>query len=174
MHFKEKSTHQLVFQKKVIGKNVFFEIHDIDDENFFELDIFSYKFNIPYWFNRTFLGLKLIVWLILLTSAILLIPLIIFVAYRDNLSEGWQNALLISGIILMSSGALFFIVFLLLNKIEKTRIGRLKNEINKISTEILRLAMEYSERKSDKIICWKCFEEIKEGMNTCPKCGIKL
>lgn len=112
--------------------------------------------------------------MILFTSAAFLIPLIIFVAYRDTLPAKLQNALLILGIILMSSGVLAFLLFLVINQIRITRNIKIKNEVNRISTEILRLILEYSESKSGKMICWKCFKEIKKGLTTCPECGIKL
>jgi hypothetical protein len=171
---KEKNDSKLILSKKISGRNIYFEFNDTDSDNFFELNIFSNKLFQFQWSNRSFLGLKLGVWLILLASAALLVPLIIFVAYRDTLPETWKNALLIIGIILMSSGVVTFILFLIINRIRKTRYYKIRNEISRITTEIQRWALEYSESKSDKKICWKCFKELDKSLTTCTECGTKL
>ncbi len=178
LHLKEVSQKRILFSKKISGKTVYFEFQDTENENFFLLEIFSYKFvlntTLPKWVQRNFLGLKLGIWLILILTGGLLTPLIIYIGFRENLPEEFQRILLIFGIILMCSGVIASGVLFITNRIKRNRKFRRKSEVDKISPEIFRLVLEYSESTSDKMICWKCFKEINVGLRKCPECGTNI
>ncbi|MCK5144712.1 MAG: hypothetical protein KAQ77_13120, partial [Candidatus Heimdallarchaeota archaeon] len=88
MHLKEVSQKRILLSKKISGKSVYFEFQDTENENFFLLEIFSYKFvlntTLPEWIQWNFLGLKLGIWLILILIVGFLAPLIIYLGFREN------------------------------------------------------------------------------------------
>ncbi|MCG3256046.1 MAG: hypothetical protein KAU62_08165, partial [Candidatus Heimdallarchaeota archaeon] len=102
------------------------------------------------------------------------IPLIIYLGFRENLPEEFQRILLIVGIILMCSGIIASGVLFIVNRIKRNRKFRRKSEVEKLSFEISKLVMEYTESTSDKMICWKCFKEISVGLKKCPECGTNI
>ena len=178
LHLKEVSQRRILLSKKISGKSIYFEFQDTENENFFLLEIFSYKFvlntTLPKWVQWNFLGLKLGIWLFLVLIGGLLTPLIIYLGFRDNLPEEFQGILLIVGIILMCSGVIASGVLFIANHIRRNRKFRRKSEVEKLSAEISRLIMEYSESTSNKMICWKCFKEISVGLKKCPECGTNI
>lgn len=178
LHLKEVSQKRILLSKKISGKSVYFEFQDTENENFFLLEIFSYKFVLntilPKWVQWNFLGLKLGIWLLLILIGGLLIPLIIYLGFRENLPEEFQRILLIVGIILMCSGIIASGVLFIVNRIKRNRKFRRKSEVEKLSFEISKLVMEYTESTSDKMICWKCFKEISVGLKKCPECGTNI
>ncbi len=178
LHLKEVSQKRILLSKKITGKLVYFEFQDSENENFFLLEIFSYKFvlntTLPKWVQGNFLGLKMGIWLLLILIGGLLTPLIIYIGFRENLPEEFQRILLIVGIILMCSGLIASGVLFIANRLKRNRKFRRKSEVEKLSSEISRLVMEYSESTSDKMICWKCFKEISVGLKKCPECGTNI
>ncbi len=178
LHLKEVSQKRILLSKKISGKSVYFEFQDTENENFFLLEVFSYKFVLntilPKWVQWNFLGLKLGIWLLLILIGGLLIPLIIYLGFRENLPEEFQRILLIVGIILMCSGIIASGVLFIVNRIKRNRKFRRKSEVEKLSFEISKLVMEYTESTSDKMICWKCFKEISVGLKKCPECGTNI
>lgn len=178
LRLKEVSQKRILLSKKISGKSVYFEFQDTENENFFLLEIFSYKFvlntTLPKWVQWDFLGLKSGIWLLLILIGGLLTPLIIYLGFRENLPEDFQRILLIVGIILMCSGVIASGVLFIANRIKRNRKFRRKSEIEKLSFKISRLVMEYSESTSDKMICWKCFKEISVGLKKCPECGTNI
>lgn len=178
LHLKEVSQKRILLSKKITGKLIYFEFQDSENENFFLLEIFSYKFvlntTLPKWVQGNFLGLKMGIWLLLILIGGLLTPLIIYIGFRENLPEEFQRILLIVGIILMCSGLIASGVLFIANRLKRNRKFRRKSEVEKLSSEISRLVMEYSESTSDKMICWKCFKEISVGLKKCPECGTNI
>ena len=178
LHLKEVSQKRILLSKKIAGKLIHFEFQDTENENFFLLEIFSYKFvlntTLPKWVQWNFLGLKMGIWLLLFLIGVLLTPLIIYIGFRENLPEEFQRILLIVGIILMCSGVIASGVLFISNRLKRNRKFRRKSEVEKLSSEISRLVMEYSESASGKMICWKCFKEISEGLKKCPECGTNI
>ena len=178
LHLKEVSQKRILLSKKIAGKLIHFEFQDTENENFFLLEIFSYKFVLntilPKWVQWNFLGLKMGIWLLLFLIGVLLTPLIIYIGFRENLSEEFQRILLIVGIILMCSGVIASGVLFISNRLKRNRKFRRKSEVEKLSSEISRLVMEYSESTSGKRICWKCFKEISVGLKKCPECGTNI
>ncbi len=178
LHLKEVSQKRILLSKKIAGKLIHFEFQDTENENFFLLEIFSYKFvlntTLPKWVQWNFLGLKMGIWLLLFLIGVLLTPLIIYIGFRENLPEEFQRILLIVGIILMCSGVIASGVLFISNRLKRNRKFRRKSEVEKLSSEISRLVMEYSESTSGKMICWKCFKEISVGLKKCPECGTNI
>jgi len=168
---KEKHKERLIISKKFGIKKLFFSLTDKVEENILELEIFLYIIKIPKnvkkWLEGQTFGLKHTFWMFLFALFILFVPIII-IGYFDT-------QVLKNGFIIILSIIAFFGMFGILAKqvINKNQ-KKLKFDVEKAKEEIIRVLKECKEFKGKKIICWKCFKEIKKGQKKCPFCGTEL
>ena len=174
----KKDNKEFKFSKKIRRKNIFLDITDMERDNLFEIEIYSQSQKmfgiIRTWSRKQFLGLTYGLWGIIVLITRSLIPVVILLASRDDLSTQKQLILRVLGIVLICSGIIAFFVYFVVNYFISKRNKKIRIHILEIYKRIVKLVSEYESNLIEKKICWKCFEELQIKNKKCPKCGTEF
>ena len=173
-----KDSTKLRIFKRVKGKKIFFEISDVENENLFEIEIYTQRrklYNtIKEWSRKQFLGLTYGLWGIIFIVILALIPLIVVLAPNVVLNEERKLALRILGILLICSGIVGLLTYMTSNYFLLKKFAKIRIQIQKDYERLVLWISRFSASSTDKKICWKCYEEISINKEKCPKCGTEL